>query len=38
MARAIKLGINRPATHPLLPDPEPRPVKYTTTRDPTRSA
>ena len=29
MARVIKLGIKRPATSPLLPDPEPRPVKYT---------
>lgn len=29
MARVIKLGIKRPATHPLLPDPEPREVKYT---------
>jgi len=38
MARVIKLGINRPATHPLLSDPEPRLVKYTMTRDPTRSA
>ena len=29
MAKVIKLGINRPATGPLLPDPEPRKVKYT---------
>jgi len=25
----VKLGIKRPATRPLLPDPEPRPQKYT---------
>jgi len=29
MPRVIKLGIKRPATRPLLPDPEPRPVRYT---------
>ncbi len=29
MARVVKLGIKRPVTQPLLPDPEPRPVKYT---------
>jgi len=29
MARVVKLGIKRPATRPLLPDPEPREVKYT---------
>jgi predicted TIM-barrel fold metal-dependent hydrolase len=29
MARVVKLGIKRPVTRPLLPDPEPRPVTYT---------
>ena len=29
MARVVKLGIKRPATKPLLPDPEPRKVDYT---------
>ena len=29
MARVVKLGINRPVTRPLLPDPEPREAKYT---------
>ncbi len=29
MVQVIKLGIKRPATKPLLPDPEPRDVKYT---------
>jgi predicted TIM-barrel fold metal-dependent hydrolase len=29
MVRVIKLGIKRPATHGLLPDPEPRRVNYT---------
>ena len=29
MARVVKLGIQRPVTGPLLPDPEPRPVRYT---------
>jgi predicted TIM-barrel fold metal-dependent hydrolase len=29
MVRVVKLGIKRPATRPLLPDPEPREVKYT---------
>jgi len=29
MARVVKLGIKRPVTRPLLPDPDPRPVKYT---------
>ena len=29
MVRVIKLGIKRPATHGLLPDPEPRKVSYT---------
>ena len=29
MPRVVKLGIKRPATRPLLPDPEPREVKYT---------
>lgn len=29
MVQVVKLGIKRPATRPLLPDPEPRPVKYT---------
>ena len=29
MTRVVKLGIKRPVTRPLLPDPEPRPVKYT---------
>ena len=29
MARVIKLGIKRPVTGDLLPDPEPRTVKYT---------
>ena len=29
MVRVVKLGIKRPATHELLPDPEPREVKYT---------
>lgn len=29
MVAPVKLGIRRPATRPLLPDPEPRPVKYT---------
>ena len=29
MARVVKLGIKRPVTQPLLPDPDPRPVKYT---------
>lgn len=28
MARVVKLGINRPVTNPLLPDPAPREVKY----------
>ena len=29
MVQVVKLGIKRPVTRPLLPDPEPRPVKYT---------
>ena len=29
MPRVVKLGIKRPATRPLLPDPEPREQKYT---------
>lgn len=29
MVSVVKLGIKRPATRPLLPDPEPRPVHYT---------
>ena len=29
MVRVIKLGVKRPVTHGLLPDPEPRPVRYT---------
>ncbi len=29
MTRIVKLGIQRPAVHDLLPDPEPREVKYT---------
>jgi predicted TIM-barrel fold metal-dependent hydrolase len=29
MARVVKLGIKRPVTKPLLPDPEPRKVNYT---------
>jgi predicted TIM-barrel fold metal-dependent hydrolase len=29
MPRVVKLGIQRPVTRPLLPDPEPREVKYT---------
>ena len=29
MPRVVKLGIKRPVTRPLLPDPEPREVKYT---------
>ena len=29
MVRVIKLGIKRPMVHELLPDPEPRDVKYT---------
>jgi predicted TIM-barrel fold metal-dependent hydrolase len=29
LARVVKLGIQRPATGPLLPDPEPREVRYT---------
>jgi len=29
MVQVIKLGIKRPVTRPLLPDPEPRAVKYT---------
>src|SRR6185503_50071 len=29
MPRVIKLGIKRPVTRPLLPDPEPREAKYT---------
>ena len=29
MVRVVKLGIKRPVTHDLLPDPEPREVKYT---------
>ncbi|MAE94259.1 MAG: amidohydrolase [Deltaproteobacteria bacterium] len=29
MPSVIKLGIKRPATHPLLPDPDPREVHYT---------
>ena len=29
MARVVKIGIKRPATKPLLPDPEPRKVDYT---------
>ena len=29
MVRVIKLGVKRPATHELLPDPEPRKVSYT---------
>ncbi len=29
MPRVVKLGIKRPVTRPLLPDPEPRPVTYT---------
>jgi predicted TIM-barrel fold metal-dependent hydrolase len=29
MPRVVKLGIKRPATSPLLPDPDPREVKYT---------
>jgi predicted TIM-barrel fold metal-dependent hydrolase len=29
MARVVKLGISRPVTRPLLPDPDPREVKYT---------
>jgi predicted TIM-barrel fold metal-dependent hydrolase len=29
MVQVVKLGIKRPVTRPLLPDPEPREVKYT---------
>ena len=29
MVDVVKLGVKRPATKPLLPDPEPRDVKYT---------
>ena len=29
MPQVVKLGIKRPVTRPLLPDPDPRPVKYT---------
>ncbi len=29
MVRVVKLGIKRPATRPLLPDPEPREVRHT---------
>ncbi len=29
MARVVKLGIKRPVTQPLLPDPTPREEKYT---------
>ena len=29
MVDVIKIGIKRPVINPLLPDPEPRPVKYT---------
>ena len=29
MPRIVKLGVSRPATGPLLPDPEPREVRYT---------
>jgi predicted TIM-barrel fold metal-dependent hydrolase len=29
MPRVVKLGIKRPVTRPLLPDPEPREVRYT---------
>ena len=29
MVRVVKLGIKRPAYRPLLPDPEPRPVRFT---------
>lgn len=29
MVQVVKLGIKRPVTRPLLPDPESRPVKYT---------
>ena len=29
MVKVVKLGIKRPVTRPLLPDPEPREVKYT---------
>ena len=29
MVRIVKLGIKRPAYRPLLPDPEPRPVRFT---------
>ena len=29
MVQVVKLGIKRPATGPLLPDPEPREVNYT---------
>jgi predicted TIM-barrel fold metal-dependent hydrolase len=29
MVQPVKLGIKRPVTQPLLPDPEPRPVEYT---------
>ncbi len=29
MPRVIKLGVKRPVSQPLLPDPEPRPVKFT---------
>jgi predicted TIM-barrel fold metal-dependent hydrolase len=29
MVKVVKLGIKRPVTHGLLPDPEPREVKYT---------
>jgi predicted TIM-barrel fold metal-dependent hydrolase len=29
VVRVVKIGIKRPATRPLLPDPEPREVKYT---------
>ena len=29
MPRVVKLGIKRPATRPLLPDPEPREVRFT---------
>ena len=29
MVQVIKLGVKRPVTRPLLPDPEPREVRYT---------
>ena len=29
MVQVVKLGVKRPVTRPLLPDPAPRPIRYT---------